>query len=207
VGQYQRSAVTNATSLPGIGIRREGNRLIAQATGPRSWPMRALLPGIEGELLAESETHLFARLSGVPLIFSRGNEDRISDLTVQLGGEAFYYVRTSEQPPKVPEPAKTPVAIRLATNVLNACVGHYEFATNGMKLTLWREGDHLVSQAWIEDDTDGYVDVYPETETKFFDNYGNQWTFVKNNKREVTAVILHGANFPDWQGRKTPAPP
>jgi hypothetical protein len=34
-------------------------------------------------------------------------------------------------------------------------------------LTLWREGDHLVSQAWVDDETDGYVDVYPESETKF----------------------------------------
>jgi hypothetical protein len=43
-------------------------------------------------------------------------------------------------------------------------------------------------------------------ETKFFDNYGNQWTFLMNNKREVTPVILHGANFPDWQGRQTSDP-
>ena len=165
--------------------------------------MRAVLPGTEDELLAESETRLFARVSGLPVIFSKGTGGRISGLTVQLGGEAFYYTRISDQPPKLSEPAKMPVAIRLPTKLLDACVGHYEFATNGMKLTLWREGDHLVSQAWVEDDTDGYVDVYPESETKFFDNYGNQWTFLKNDRREVTAVILHGANFADWQGRKT----
>jgi hypothetical protein len=125
---------------------------------------------------------------------------------VQLGGEAFYYARTSDRPPKLPEPSNAPVAIRLAAKLLDACAGHYEFATNGMKLTLWREGDHLVSQAWVEDDTDGYVDVYPKSETKFFDNYGNQWTFLRNDRREVSAVILHGASFPDWHGTKTSDP-
>jgi len=81
-------------------------------------------------------------------------------------------------------------------------LGHYEFATNGMRLTLWRQGDQLVSQAWVEDDTDGPVDVYPESETEFFDNYGNRWFFVKNKAGEVTSVILHGANFPDWEGKR-----
>jgi hypothetical protein len=71
-----------------------------------------------------------------------------------------------------------------------------------MKLTLWRQGDQLVSQAWVEDDTDGPVDVYPESESKFFDNFGNQWTFVKNDKGEVTAVILHGAAFSYYEGKK-----
>ncbi len=202
VGQYQRSAVTDTTSPPGLGIRREGNRIIAQATGPRSWPMRALLPGIEGELLAESETRLFGRLSGVPLTFSRNTEGKVTGLTVQFGGETFYCAKTSDQPPKVPDAPRRPVAIKLDPKLLDACVGHYEFATNGMKLALWRQGDQLVSQAWVEDDTDGPVDVYPESETKFFDNFGNQWTFLRNDKHEVTAVILHGANFPDWEGKK-----
>lgn len=206
VGQYQRGSVAGASSKSGIGIRREGNRLIGQAIGPRTWPMRALLPSIEGELLPESEIRLFGRLSGIPLTFSRDTRDKVAGLTVHLGGEAFYYTKISDQPPKVPEPPKRPVAIKLDTKLLDACVGDYEFATNEMKLTLRRQGDQLISQAWIEDDTDGFVDVYPESETKFFDKFGNQWTFMKNDKREVTAVILHGANFPDWEGKKVSDP-
>jgi len=202
VGQYQRTAAVDAPSKLGIGIRLEGNKIVAQATGPRAWPIRELLPAIEGELLPESETRLFGRLSGVPLIFSRDAQRKIAGVTVQFGGEDFYYGKISDHPPKAPEPPKQPVAVKLDTKLLDACAGHYEFAKNGMKLTLRREGDKLVSQAWIEDDTDGEVDVYPESETKFFDKHGNEWTFVKNDKHEVTAVILHGANFPDWEGKK-----
>jgi hypothetical protein len=51
----------------------------------------------------------------------------------------------------------------------------------------------------------GPVDVYPESETRYFDNFGNQWTFVRNEKHEVTAVMLHGANFQDWEGKKVKA--
>lgn len=201
-GQYRRSGGASAPSLPGIGIRLEGNRIIAQATGPRSWPVRALLPGIEGELLPQSETRLFGRLSGIPITFSRDTLNKVSGLTVQLGSDHFYYEKISAQPPEAPEPPKQHVAIHLETKLMDACVGRYEFSTNGMKLTLQREGEKLISQAWIEDETDGPVEVYPESETEFFDNFGNRWSFVKNDRREVTALILHGANFPGWQGMK-----
>jgi D-alanyl-D-alanine-carboxypeptidase/D-alanyl-D-alanine-endopeptidase len=205
VGQYQRSP--HSASAPGIGIRREGDSIFALATGPRSWPMRALLPTITGELLPESETRLFGRLSGMRITISRDDAGKVTSLTLQFGGETFSYEKISDQPPQIPEPPKQPVAIKLDTKFLDACVGHYEFATNaalaeGMKLTLRRQGDHLVSQAWAGNDTDGPVDVYPESETKFFDKFGNQWTFMKNGKGEVTAVILHGAAFSDYEGKK-----
>lgn len=202
VGQYLQHGVKGASSESGIGIRREGNKIIAQAIGSRAWPMRALLPGIESELLAESETRLFGRMSGIPMNFSRDDAGKVTGLTVQFGGENFSYDKNSSQPPKIPEPPKQPVAIKLDTKLLDACAGHYDFPTNRMKLTIQRQGDKLVSQAWIEDDTDGPVDVYPESESKFFDKFGNQWTFVQNDKHEVTTVILHGANFSDWEGKK-----
>jgi hypothetical protein len=202
VGQYRRGGAAGAPSEPGIAIRREGYRVIATATGPRSWPMRALLPTVEGELLPDSETRLFGRLSGIPITFSRHSRDKVAGLTVEFGGETFYYEKISDQPPKAPEPPTQPVAIKLDPKLLDACVGHYEFATNGMTLTLRRQGDKLVSQAWIEDDTDGPVDVYPESETKFFDRFGNRWTFIKNDKGEVRVVILHGAAFLDYEGTK-----
>lgn len=205
VGQYQRSP--HSAAAPGIGIRREGNRIFAQTTGPRSLPIRALLPPIEGELLPESETRLFGRLSGRPITFSRDTRDKAAGLTVQFGSETFSYEKISDQPPKVPEPPKRPVAIKLDTKFLDACVGHYEFPTNaafstGMKLTIRRQGGQLVSQAWAGNDTGGAVSVYPQSETNFFDNFGNQWTFMKNDKGEVTAVILHSAAFSDYEGKK-----
>jgi CubicO group peptidase (beta-lactamase class C family) len=201
-GQYQRTGMPGAGPQAGIALRRDGDRLLAQAIGPRAWPMRALFPGVEGELLAETKDRLFARLTGIPITFSRDAQHDITGLTVHLGGQTFDYQRISDQPPSVPQPAKQPTAITLAPQLLDAYVGHYEFATNGMKLTLRRDGDKLVSQAWVEDDTDGPVDVFPESETHFFDYFGNQWTFVKNSRGEVTVVILHGANFPDWEGKR-----
>ena len=59
----------DAASQSGIGIRCEDDRLFAQATGSNSWPVDAFLPPIAGELLPESETHFFERLSGTPIIF------------------------------------------------------------------------------------------------------------------------------------------
>jgi hypothetical protein len=109
VGQYQR--LPHSGSTPGIGIRHEGNRIFAQTTGPRSLAIRALLPPIEGELLPESGTCLFGRLSGMPITFSRNARDEVASLTVQFGGEKFYYEKISNQPPKIPEPPKRPVAV------------------------------------------------------------------------------------------------
>jgi hypothetical protein len=207
VGQYRRGGEAGGPSQPGIGIRREGSRIIAQATGPRTWPIRAVLPAVEGEMLPESETRLFGRLSGIPIIFPRDTRDKITGLTVQFGGEEFHCENIKPAAKRAGTAQAVPVAIKLDAKLLDACVGCYEFATNGMKLTLRREGDKPVSQAWVEDDTDGLVDVYPETETRFFDKFGNEWTFVKNARQEVTAVILQGANFPYWEGKKESASP
>jgi hypothetical protein len=69
--------------------------------------IRALLPPIEGELLPESETRLFGRLSGRPITFSWDKRDKVASLTMQFGGETFYYEKISDQPPKAPEPYNT----------------------------------------------------------------------------------------------------
>jgi hypothetical protein len=108
VGQYQRSP--HSVFAPGIGLRREGDRLFAQTTGPRPLAIRALLPPIEGELLPESETRLFGRLSGRPIIFSRDAKSKITGLTVQFGSETLYYEKMSNEPPQTPEPPKRPAA-------------------------------------------------------------------------------------------------
>jgi len=101
VGQYQR--LPHSASAPGIVIRRDGNRLFAKTTGPRSLAIRALLPPIEGELLPESKTTLFGRLSGMPIPFSRDAQDKVVGLTVQFGTNAFYYEKISDQPLNSPE--------------------------------------------------------------------------------------------------------
>jgi endo-1,4-beta-xylanase len=118
------------------------------------------------------------------------------------------YEQTSDQLPKAPKPPKGPAVIKLDTKLLDACVGHYEFAPNavsptGVKLTIWREENQLVGQAWGENVLKDAFDIYPESETNFFLKVdGAQLTFIKNDKGEVTAVIHHQAGYSDNEGKK-----
>jgi hypothetical protein len=219
------SRVFCARFQPGISIRREGDRLIAQATGlnlcpieqwkflqfwgTQSNPIDVLFPPIPAELLPESETRFFERLSGVPIIFSRDAGGKVTGLMLHYRGKVFSYEKISDEPPKAPEPVKPRVAIKLDTKLLDACVGHYNYAPDagfptGNKLTIWREGDQLVGQARGKDAISGAFDIYPESETNFFLKFnGAQLTFIKNDKGEVTAVIVHHpAGFPDREGKK-----
>jgi hypothetical protein len=195
-------------SQSGIGIRRDGDRLFAQVMGPSSSPIVELLPPIAGELLPESETRFFERLSGMPMSFSRDPRGKVTGLTMDYQGKAFSYKKISDQPPKVSEPPKPHVAIKLDAKLLDAIVGHYEFAPDtvlpsGAKLTISREGDQLIWQAWGENATRGATDIYPESETNFFIKLtGAQLTFIKNDKGKVTAVIHHLAGLPDCKGKK-----
>ena len=202
------SRVVGSPSQPGIGIRREGDRLFAQATGSKSWPVYILLPPGAGELLPESETRFFERLSGTPMTFSRDARGKVTFLTAHYQGNTFSYEKISDQPPKAPEPLKPPVVIKLDPKLLDAIVGHYEFAPNamsptGLKLKIWREGDQLVTQVWGENALIGAFDIYSESETNFFIKLnGAQLTFIKNDKGEVTAITHHLAGYPDMEGKK-----
>jgi len=53
VGQYRQDHAAGAPSPPFIGIRREGDRLFARATGSKSWLVDVLLPPLAVELLPE----------------------------------------------------------------------------------------------------------------------------------------------------------
>jgi len=187
LGQYRAVA---GQSQAVIGIRRAGDRLFAQSTGPDSWLVGVLLPPGGGELLPESENRFLERLSGTRLSFSRYFWGRVTCFTAHCQGTEFVYKRISDQPPKAPEPLRRPVAVKLDTELLEACAGHYEFPPDaimpgGLKLTITREGDHLV---WRERALG--INFYPESKTNFFDTIGGvQLTFLKNDQGEVTAVI------------------
>ena len=142
------------------------------------------------------------------MTFFRDDRGKATRLTAHFLGNASSYEKISDQPPKVPEPPKPRVAIKLDTKLLDACVGHYEFAPDivfptGIKVTIWREGGQLVSEARDKSQTHGVVEIYPESETNFFLKVnGAQLTFIKNDKGEVTAVIHHEAGLPDIEGKK-----
>ena len=206
---------------PGVGIRREGNRIFAQYTLKLDRPSAPiisklfphipvkLLPHLTVELLPESETRFFNRLTGLPVTFSRDDRGKATRLTAHNQGKAFSYEKISDEPPKAPEPPKPHVAIKLNPKLLDAVVGHYEhppqaiWPTAGVKVTIWREGDQLFGQAQGKDVLHGAFEIYPESETNFFLKVnGAQLTFVKNDKGEVTAVIHHAAGYPDSVGKK-----
>ena len=220
------SRIFCARFQPGIGIHREGDQLFAQPTGLNLWPIAdwkfaqrmglgvnpidVMVPPVQAELLPESETRFFERLSGIPMIFSRDAQGKVTGLTVHYQGKVISYDKISDQPPKAPEPLKRPVVIKLDAKLLDAVVGHYECAPDAVfptlgKVTIWREGDHLVGEASDKNGGAGAFDVCPESETNFFDKTsGAQLTFIKNDKGEVTAVIHHSARagVPDAGGKK-----
>jgi hypothetical protein len=221
VGQYQfvpdvapqmSNNVTGTPSPVGIGIRREGDRFFAQATDSSSWPDNVVLPPDAAELLPESETRFFNRLTGMPVTFSRDDRGKAISLIARVPGAEFSFKKISDQPPQVPEPPRPHIPVKLAPKLLDACVGRYEFVTNtmfpaGMKLTIWREGGQLVGQALGKNVLPGAFDIYPQSETNFFLNFdrdGAQLTFIKNEKGETTTVIYHShaAESPDCEGMK-----
>ncbi len=110
----------------------------------------------------------------------------------------------------VPGPPPPHVAVKLDTKLLDACVGQYEFAPVNVlwepfKFKVWRQEDHLAGQAWDSTPLGTTLDFYPESETNFFLKVNvdhGQLTFVKNEKGEVTAVMLHLFGQPDSEGKK-----
>jgi hypothetical protein len=209
---------------PGIGIRREGDRLIVQATGKglspveewkfaqawgdRSHPIDVLFPRIPAELMPESAMLFFERLSGTPIAFFRDTSGKVSGLTMRYRGRAFYYEKASDEPPSAPAPPQRPVAIKLDAKSLHACGGKYEFASDGasptgIKMTVRRDGDQLLVQSWGQNVIKGAIDFDPESETNFFDKiFGLRLTFIKNGNGQVTGVIRHFAGIPDAQAQK-----
>jgi pimeloyl-ACP methyl ester carboxylesterase len=115
------------------------------------------------------------------------------------------------EPPRMAPQAPTPhTAIKLDAKLLDACIGEYEIAPDnvfgtGTKVTIWRNGDHLVWQAFGGNALPGALDLYPESETNFFLKInGAQVTFIKNDKGEAVGIIHHMAwhGLPDSEGKK-----
>jgi CubicO group peptidase (beta-lactamase class C family) len=113
---------------------------------------------------------------------------------------------------KIPEPRRPRVPIKLSAGLLDACVGHYEFAPDanlptGMQVTIWREGGQLLAQARGKNVLPGAFELYPESETVFFDKIsGTRSTFIKNERGEVTALKAYPEGQPESEGKKVEEP-
>lgn len=113
-----------------------------------------------------------------------------------------------ELPRTAPQAPTSHITINLNAKLLDACVGEYEIAPDnvfgiGTKVTIRRNGDYLVWQAFGKRVSQRTLDLYPESETNFFLKfYRSQVTFIKNDQGEVTALIHRMAGLPDSEGRK-----
>jgi hypothetical protein len=202
---------TNDPAGHAIGIWRKGDRLFAQSIGSGASPDEVLLlPPITAELLPQSETRFFERLTGRAVVFSKNARGQVTGLTIDCRSKPLSFQKTSDQPPKAPKPVKPRVAIKLAPELLDAYVGHYELEPKapfpaGGKVTIWREGDQLIGQVRGENAIRGGFEIYPESETNFFIKLnGAELTFIKNANGRVTAVIHHSsrAGVPDATAKK-----
>jgi CubicO group peptidase (beta-lactamase class C family) len=89
------------------------------------------------------------------------------------------------------------VAIKLDPKLLDAYVGHYEIP-QAFTMVVIRQGDRLLASPEGQPPTE----IFPESETKFFIKVVDaQISFVKNEKGEVTQLILH-QNGRDMAGKK-----
>ena len=98
--------------------------------------------------------------------------------------------------------------LTLDAKLYDACVGQYEFAPDavfrgGMKLTIGRQGDHLIAQCQGKGVYRRAFHIYPESETNFLATFNDaQLTFIKDDGGEVTGVIHHLEWVPDSVGKK-----
>jgi len=85
------------------------------------------------------------------------------------------------------EPEKERVAVKIDPKFYDAYAGKYELAP-GAVFTVRRDADHL----WVQLTGQSFLEVFPESETDFFYKVVDaQITFVKNDKGEVSNLILH----------------
>jgi len=86
------------------------------------------------------------------------------------------------------------IPIKVDPKVYDAYIGQYEIASDFI-ITITRENNRLFAQATGQPK----FEIYPESETKFFlKAVDAQITFIKNDKGEVTGLILHqyGRDYP-----------
>jgi len=88
------------------------------------------------------------------------------------------------------EAPKERKAIKLDAKTLDAYVGDYQLAPNFV-ITISREGDQLFGHATGQ----GKLELFAETEADYFSKLIDaQITFVKDNKGQVTHLVLHQNN-------------
>jgi len=164
VGRYQLSPSAF------FNVRRAGDRLQAQLTG------QSYL-----DLFPESQTDFFYDVVDAQITFNTNAGGRVTSLVLHQNGRDLPAPKLSDKP------EKERAAIKLDPKIYDAYAGQYELAP-GAIFTVRRDGDRLLAQLTGQT----FLEVFPESETNFFYQVVDaQLTFVKNDKGEVTDLILH----------------
>ena len=187
-----------------LGVRRDGNRLLMDVRTPSK------TGSTEFKLRPKSETNFLASATGVPVTFSRDGQGKVTRLTARMDGKHdWLFEKFSDQPPAAPACQKGHVAIKLDPHIYDAYAGRYSMAPDAKlagtdTITIKRDGDALIGQKFIGQNPRRFAEEYfPESETDFFNTTEDeQLTFVKNDREEVTGVIVYqNGTFGDF-GRK-----
>ncbi|HEX8748996.1 MAG TPA: serine hydrolase, partial [Pyrinomonadaceae bacterium] len=128
----------------------------------------------------------FDRKKGLGVVVLSNSASDIDDIGLHL--------LESRYPLGKYEPPRERRAVQLDPKILEAYVGQYELAPT-LVITVTREGNKLYAQATGQPQ----IELYAESETEFFITIVDaQITFVKDEKGQVTQLILHqnGQNVP-----------
>jgi hypothetical protein len=150
-------------------VTLDGGQLYSQASGQAKFPIFAI-----------SETRFFLKVVDAEVEFFRSNAGAISHLVLYQNGQEIKGTRVSDTVAERKEIEVPPARLAQYT-------GTYELQP-GFDLVITLEGDKLMSQATGQ----GKVQIFPETETKFFLKVTDaQVEFLLNDKGNATHLMLH----------------
>ena len=162
-----------------ITIRKEGERLTAQATGqPRL------------RLIAQSEIDFKVSTVDATVTFMKDKEGTVTQMVLHQNGDHDVRKISSQVP-------KERVTVKVDPKIFDDYVGQYELGA-GDVFTIRRDGAKLRAQLTGQPT----FEVFPESETNFFYKFVDaQLTFVKGTDGKVSKLILHQNG--DKTARKT----
>jgi serine-type D-Ala-D-Ala carboxypeptidase/endopeptidase len=152
-----------------ISVTVEGSQLMAQASGQPKLPV-----------YASSETKFFYKVVDAQIEFFKDAKGSVSHLVLYQNNQEMKAPRTGSVVAERKE-------ITVSPTILAQYPGTYELQP-GFDLVVTLEDGKLMSQATGQ----GKVEVFPETETKYFLKVTDaQIEFFKDGKGVVTHLVLH----------------
>lgn len=154
-----------------ISVFRNGDQLMAQATGQNAFPV---FPSAKDEF--------FAKIAGISMSFKRDDKGKINSLVLHQNGD-----RTAPRLTTTAKPASTNKAVELDADTLAGYVGHYEFAPQAVIAFTVKDG-----QAFVQLTGQPAFPIYASARDKFFLTVVDaKIDFERDAKGKVTSLVLH----------------